>query len=241
MSLHIAVKHHLIQKLILSQTEPSDHIAAQGRGQVVEALGLAVHQRIPARRIDVAGGIEAHGVFQRGHTGIVKVGRTQGDVAQRGHLELAAQLGARGQVCALGATQAHVEEGRVGIGADGRVAGQAQRGIAEVGEQRPAAIGGHLAGVAAVAVAAAIEHRLPPGLGGGEAAAAVLHLVELAVEQQVVAVQRLVVGQRLAGGVEDLLVAGVGGQAIDLHDVVEVAQAPAGAYSEQDLQKHSVI
>jgi hypothetical protein len=107
----------------------------------------------------------------------------QRDVAQAGHLEGAAQVGAQRAVQRAALAQAEVEAAGVGIGGNGGVAWQAQVVVSEVGEQGRVAVGlsADVAG-GAVALARIVEQRQPAQLRRRQLRLALLEGVELAGE-----------------------------------------------------------
>jgi len=92
--------------------------------------------RIPARRVGVARRVEGDRVAQSGEVAVVHQRDALAHVAQRRHLERAAQRLVAARRRALRPAQPEVEERRVGVGRDARVARHAQVVVGEVGEQR---------------------------------------------------------------------------------------------------------
>mmetsp|Transcript_10421 Transcript_10421/g.42388 ORF Transcript_10421/g.42388 Transcript_10421/m.42388 type:complete len:530 (+) Transcript_10421:1313-2902(+) len=143
------------------------HVGAIGRRQVVELVDHAIDHRVPELGLGVARDVEAQRLAQRLETAVVEEGLARRDVAQRRHLEGAAEFGARRQLGAVDLAEAEVEIGRVGRGGNLGVARHTQVVEGEVGEQRRRAVAAARARVAgrAIALGRVVEQRQPAQLG----------------------------------------------------------------------------
>src|SRR5205823_12944224 len=131
-------------------------------GKIVEAAHVSARvTRIERRRIGVAPNIEAQRLAQCRETAVVEEHAPRRDVAQRRHLERAAQIAAFGEIGAIGAAKSEVEVAGVRRRRNARVTWNAEIVVAEVGEERQLAVRAASAAMTrrAVPLVRAVEQR----------------------------------------------------------------------------------